>query len=107
MQSVLSELNCVTEGQLAQIKAPKTSKECKKKIIKINTIKKSKLKIYILNDIINADDSFSYFDHFSKKKKVDPVYSFKIQSNSIIKNIKLQFLLSDFRLELNSFLKNL
>ena len=75
--------------------------------IKINTIKKSKLKIYIHNDIINADDSFSYFDHFSKKKKVDPVYSFKIQSNSIIKNIKLQFLISDFRLELNSLLKNL
>tara|TARA_B110000967_G_C18847123_1_gene542594 strand:- start:622 stop:1671 length:1050 start_codon:yes stop_codon:yes gene_type:complete len=74
--------------------------------IKINTIKKSKLILYFHNNILKIDDKFSYSSYFLKKK-IDPVYSFKIESDSIIKSIKLQFLISDFRLKLGTFLKNL
>lgn len=76
--------------------------------MKINTLKKRpKLKLYFNNNIIKANDNFSYFKYFCKKKKIDPIYSFKVQSNSIIKDVKLQFLMSDFRLKLSSFLRNL
>lgn len=75
--------------------------------IKINGSIKSKVKLFILDDKIKNYNNFSFSKYLLKKKIRTPIYSFRVNSNLKIKNIKVEFLISDFRLKFYKFLKRL
>ena len=75
--------------------------------IKINTIDKSKIKLYFLNYKIKNNSNFSFANYIAKKNITDPIYSFKTHSKSKIKNIEVQFLISNFRLKFFKFFNSL